>query len=105
MTFYSVSGHVSRLMAEPSSPRDQCWAGRVSQRSPADEAGEDHDQILTLLRQARPDGTKVEKELRRLLPLKNKAEFEPDDVAARVATKAFERAQRRVAVRSVTSTS
>jgi hypothetical protein len=47
---------------------------------------------------AGPDGTKVEKELRRLLPLKTKAEYEPDDVAPGVATKALERAQRCVAV-------
>jgi hypothetical protein len=45
------------------------------------EQREDHDQVLTLLRQAGPDGTKVEKELRRLLPLKTEAEYEPDDVA------------------------
>ncbi len=61
-------------------------------------AAEDHDQVLALLRQAGPDGTKVEKELRRLLPLKTKAEYEPDDVAPGVATKAVERAQRCVAV-------
>lgn len=47
-------------------------------------AGEDHDQVLTLLRQAGPDGTKVE--------------YEPDDIAPGVATKALERAQRCVAV-------
>ena len=44
------------------------------------------------------DGTKVEKELRRLLPLETKAEYEPDDVAPGVATTALERAQRCVAV-------
>ena len=36
-------------------------------------AGEDHDQVLSMLRQAGPDGAEVEKELRRLLPLKTKA--------------------------------
>lgn len=51
--------------------------------------------------QARPDGTKVQKELRRLLPLKTKAEYEPDDVAPGVAIKAVERAQRCVAVARV----
>ena len=40
----------------------------------------------------------MEKELRRLLPLKTKAEYEPDDIAAGVATKAVERAQRCIAV-------
>jgi hypothetical protein len=59
---------------------------------------EDHDQVLALLRQASPDGAEVERELRRLLPLKTKAEYEPDDIAPSVATKAVERAQRCVAV-------
>ena len=73
---------------------DAVCGARLGERA----AGEDHDQVLTLLRQAGPDGTKVEKELRRLLPLKTKAEYEPDDVAPGVATKAIERAQRCVAV-------
>jgi hypothetical protein len=73
---------------------DAVCGARLGERG----AGEDHDQVLTLLRQAGPDGTKVEKELRRLLPLKTKAEYEPDDVAPGVATKALERAQRCVAV-------
>lgn len=57
-------------------------------------AGEDHDQVLVLLRQAGPDGAEVERELRRLLPLKTKAEYEPDDIDPSVAAKAVERAQR-----------
>lgn len=61
-------------------------------------AGEAHDQVLALLRTAGTDGLAVEKELRRLLPLKTKTEYEPDDVAAGVAIKAAERAQRCVAV-------
>jgi HEPN domain-containing protein len=73
---------------------DAVCGARLGERA----AGEDHDQVLTLLRQAGPDGTKVEKELRRLMPLKTKAEYEPDDVAPGVATKALERAQRCVAV-------
>lgn len=73
---------------------DAVCGARLGERA----AGEDHDQVLTLLRQAGPDGTKVEKELRRLLPLKTKAEYEPDDVAPGVATKALERAQRCVVV-------
>jgi len=60
---------------------DAVCGARLGERA----AGEDHDQVLTLLRQAGPDGTKVEKELRRLLPLKTKAEYEPDDVAPGVA--------------------
>ena len=61
-------------------------------------AGEDHDQVLTLLQRAGPDGAEIVKDLRRLLPLKTKAEYEPDEVASGVARKAVERAQRCVAV-------
>lgn len=61
-------------------------------------AGEAHDQALALLRTAGSDGAAVEKELSRLLPLKTKAEYDPDDVAAGVAGKAVERADRCVAV-------
>lgn len=49
-------------------------------------AGADHDRVLVLLRQAGPDGAEVERDLRRLLPLKTKAEYEPDDIAPSVAT-------------------
>ncbi len=41
-----------------------------------------------------PDGAEVERHLRRLLPLRTKAEYEPDEIAPSVATKAVERAQR-----------
>jgi HEPN domain-containing protein len=73
---------------------DAVCGARLGQRA----AGEDHDQVLTLLRQAGPDGAKIEKELRRLLPLKTMAEYEPDDVAPGVASKAVERARRCVTV-------
>lgn len=61
-------------------------------------ASEDHDQVLTFLRQAGADGAKVEKELSRLLPLKTKAQYEPDDIAASVAEKSVERAERCVEI-------
>ncbi|MEE9415427.1 MAG: HEPN domain-containing protein [Acidimicrobiales bacterium] len=67
---------------------------RLGQRA----AGEDHQQVLTLLQTAGPDGGAIEKDLRRLLPLKTKTEYEPDGVAQGVAKKAVERAQRCVAV-------
>ena len=51
-----------------------------------------------LLRQAGPDGSMVERDLRRLLPLKSKAEYDPDGVAEAVARKAVERAQRCTAI-------
>ena len=73
---------------------DAVCGARLGQRA----AGEDHDQVLALLRQAGPDGAKVEEELRRLLPLKTKAEYEPQDVAPALAAKCVERGQRCVAV-------
>ena len=69
---------------------DAVCGARLGKRA----AGEDHDQVLALLRQAGPDGTEVERDLRRLLPLKTKAEYEPDDIAPTIAAKAVERAQR-----------
>ena len=73
---------------------DAVCGARLGKRA----AGEDHDQVLDLLRQAGPDGTEVERDLRRLLPLKTKAEYEPDDIASSVAVKAVVRAQRCAAV-------
>lgn len=73
---------------------DTICGARLGQRA----AGEDHDQVLVLLRQAGPDGAAVERDLRRLLPLKTRAEYEPDDPAPSVAAKAVERAQRCAAV-------
>jgi hypothetical protein len=69
---------------------DAVCGARLGRRA----AGEDHDQVLVLLRQAGPDGAELEQELRRLLPLKTKAEYDPDDIARSVAAKAVERAQR-----------
>jgi hypothetical protein len=73
---------------------DAVCGARLGQRA----TGEDHDQVLVLLRQAGRDGTEVERDLRRLLPLKTKTEYEPDDIAPSVAAKAVERAQRCAAV-------
>lgn len=47
--------------------------------------------MLNMLGDAGPDGAKVQRELRRLLPLKTSTEYEPDEVAAGVARKAVER--------------
>ena len=80
---------------------DAVCGARLGVRS----AGEDHDQVLTLLRQAGVDGGKIATDLGRLLPLKTKAEYDSDDVAPAVATKAVERAQRCVLIaRSVAET-
>jgi uncharacterized protein YbjQ (UPF0145 family) len=72
---------------------DAVCGARLGKRA----AGDDHDQVLALLRQAGQDGAAVEKDLRRLLPLKTQAEYDPDEIAAGVASKAVERARRCVA--------
>lgn len=61
-------------------------------------AGQDHDEALVLLKKAGKDGAEVEKNLRRLLPLKTKAEYDPDDIPLSTASRAVDRAQRCVAV-------
>ncbi|MEO7555840.1 MAG: HEPN domain-containing protein [Acidimicrobiales bacterium] len=61
-------------------------------------AGQDHDRVLDLLREAGKDGAEVERHLARLLPLKTKTEYEPDDVSKAEAKRAVERAGRCVAV-------
>lgn len=61
-------------------------------------AGQDHDEVRALLRDAGKDGAALEKDLGRLLPLKTKAEYEPDDVGASDAKRAVERAARCVAL-------
>ncbi len=73
---------------------DAVCGARLGQRA----AGEDHDQVLVLLSQAGPDGAEIVRDLRRLLPLKTKAEYEPDEIAASVAAKTVDRAQRCAAV-------
>lgn len=80
---------------------DAVCGARLGQRA----AGEDHDQVLVLLGQSGLDGAEVERELRRLLPLKTKAEYEPDEIAESVATKAVERGVRcaQIAFRVVAS--
>jgi hypothetical protein len=67
---------------------------RLCQRA----AGQNHDEVLALLRQAGPDGAAIERDLLRLLPLKTKAEYDPDDVPKATARRAVEWAQRCVAV-------
>ncbi len=69
---------------------DAVCGARVGRRA----AGTDHDQVLLLLGEAGPDGAEIVRDLRRLLPLKTTAEYDPDDIAPAVAAKAVERAQR-----------
>lgn len=61
-------------------------------------AGQDHDQVLALLREAGKDGAEVEKSLARLLALKTKTEYEPDEIPRAEAARAVERASRCLAV-------
>lgn len=61
-------------------------------------AGVEHDQVLTLLKEAGPDGADLLKDLRRLLPMKTKAEYDPDDIPISAAAKAVERGRRCVSV-------
>lgn len=76
------------------SAADAVTGSRTGRRA----AGQDHDEVKALLREAGKDGAELEKDLGRLLPLKTKAEYEPDDVAASDAKRAVERASRCVAV-------
>lgn len=61
-------------------------------------AGLDHDEVLLLLRDSGGDGAAIAKDLIRLLPMKAKAEYEPDDIPRAAAAKAVERARRCTAV-------
>jgi hypothetical protein len=56
-------------------------------------AGQDHSESLAMLRTAGPDGITVAKQLARLLPMKTRAEYEPDAIPKSDAAKAVERAR------------
>lgn len=70
----------------------------TGQRTGRRAAGQDHDQVRVLLREAGTEGAEIDKHLARLLPLKTKAEYEPDDVSILEATRAVERAKRCVTI-------
>lgn len=57
-------------------------------------AGQDHYEAIKLLRRAGEDGASLANDLSRLLRLKSKAEYEPDDIPLSTAAKAVERAHR-----------
>jgi hypothetical protein len=61
-------------------------------------AGPDHEQVKALLDGAGKDGAEVRRNLARLLPLKTKAEYEPDEIPRSVAVSAVQRAGRCVSV-------
>lgn len=73
---------------------DAVTAMRLGQRA----AGQGHDEALALLRSAGPDGLAAAKDLARLLPMKTRTEYEPDEIPKTDATKAVERARRIVEV-------
>lgn len=73
---------------------DAVTGARTGRRS----AGQDHEEVRSLLRESGKDGAELERDLGRLLPLKTKAEYEPDDVSASEAKRAVERAGRCVAI-------
>lgn len=73
---------------------DAVTGARLGRRA----AGQDHDQVLVLLREAGKDGAEVEMNLARLLPLKTRTEYEPDDISKAEAARAVERAARCVSV-------
>jgi hypothetical protein len=73
---------------------DAVTGRRVGRRA----AGQDHDQVLTLLREAGKDGAAVAKELARILPMKTKAEYEPDEIPMADAGRTVERARRCVEI-------
>lgn len=61
-------------------------------------AGQDHEEVVVLLRTAGPDGLSVAKDLVRLMAMKARTEHEPDDISKSHAAKAVERARRVVGV-------
>jgi len=61
-------------------------------------SGANHDQAIALLGESGKDGSAVAKDLRRLLTLKTKAEYDPDDIPLSAASRAVERARRCVIV-------
>lgn len=73
---------------------DAVCGARLKRRT----AGQDHRETINLLRQAGDDGSQLAKDLQRLLSMKTKTEYEPDDVPLSKATSAVEWATRCVDV-------
>jgi HEPN domain len=73
---------------------DAVTGHRIGRRA----AGQDHAEVSPRLREAGKDGAELDKDLARLLPLKTKAEYEPDGVRLSEARRAVERAKRCVLV-------
>jgi hypothetical protein len=73
---------------------DAITVARMGQRA----TGPGHDQAVQLLGQAGPEGKKAAASLRRLLPLKTRAEYDPDDVPKATAARAVSWAEKAVAI-------
>lgn len=74
---------------------DAVCGARLGKRA----AGQDHRGTVRLLRsEAGEDGTLLARDLQRLLPLKTKTEYEPDDIPLSKAASAVEWAKRCVDV-------
>jgi hypothetical protein len=76
------------------SASDAICGARTGQRA----AGSDHGQAVALLGQAGREGKDAARLLTRLMPLKNGAEYEPQDVPKASATRAVEQAERIVQI-------
>jgi hypothetical protein len=73
---------------------DAISGARTGQRA----AGADHGQAVALLAQAGREGNDAARLLTRLMPLKNRAEYEPQDVPRASATRAVRQAERIVQI-------
>ena len=73
---------------------DAVCGARTRQRA----AAQGHSEAVDLLGQAGSDGKELARHLARLLPLKTKAEYEPDQVPPATAGRAVEAARRAVQV-------
>lgn len=84
------------------SSADAICGARMGRRS----AGQDHGQVIALLDEAGPEGKVAGRHLGRLLPLKTRAEYEPDDVPKAAATRAVRSAEQvlEIARRVIAST-
>ena len=73
---------------------DAICGARTGQRA----AGSDHGQAVTILGQAGREGQEAARVLTRLMPLKNRAEYEPQDVPKATAIRAVGWAERLVEI-------
>ncbi len=73
---------------------DAICGARTGQRA----AGSDHGQAVALLNQAGRDDKYAARVLTRLVPLKNRAEYEPEDVPKATAKRAVDQAERIVQI-------